>query len=150
MRVVIVGLGATDRAIAHSLLRRCDVQVVGASDKDPRHIGQDLGSLLGNATANVTVVEHHESLPPADLAVVATTSDLNQVAQILVPLLERSYNVLSICEELAYPWKSHPELAGRLDRVAPCAGRNLARQRRQSGHRDGHPASPTHRAYPKG
>ncbi|MFF8571696.1 hypothetical protein ACF07W_20260 [Streptomyces sp. NPDC015140] len=61
-------------------------------------------------------------LPAADLAIVATTSDLHRVAGTLLPLLERSYKVLSISEELAYPWQSHPGLARRLDDTAKAHG----------------------------
>ena len=117
-QIVVVGLGATGRAMASSLMQRTDVEIVGAADKDPRSVGQDLGVLLGGPVTGVAVVSDPAELPPADLAVVATTSDLNQVADTLLPLLERSYNILSICEELAYPWRSHPQLARRLDETA--------------------------------
>ncbi|MFJ3660077.1 dihydrodipicolinate reductase [Streptomyces sp. NPDC090119] len=117
-----MGLGATGRAIASSLLERTDVDIVGAVDRDPRVVGQDLGVVLGGAPNGVVVVSDLADLPAADLAVVATTSDLNQVVGTLLPLLERSYNVLSICEELAHPWRSHPELARRLDDTAKAHG----------------------------
>ncbi|MER8062719.1 MULTISPECIES: dihydrodipicolinate reductase [unclassified Streptomyces] len=121
-QTVVVGLGATGRAIASSLLERTDVDIVGAVDRDPGVVGQDLGVVLGGAPNGVVVVGDLADLPAADLAVVATTSDLNQVAGILLPLLERSYNVLSICEELAHPWRSHPDLARRLDDTAKAHG----------------------------
>lgn len=122
IHVIIVGLGATGRAMATSLMRRADVEVVGASDRDPSVVGQDLGVLLGGAPTGVIVAADPANLPPADLAVVATISDLDRVAETLVPLLERSYNVLSICEELAYPWRSHPDVARRLDETAKAHG----------------------------
>ncbi|CCH78523.1 conserved hypothetical protein [Nostocoides japonicum T1-X7] len=121
-QVVVIGLGATGRAIATSLLQRIDVDVVGAADQDPRLVGQDLGVLLGGTANGVVVTSSPTTLPAANLAVVATTSDLAQVADTLVPLLERSYNVISICEELAYPWESHPELARRLHEAATAHG----------------------------
>jgi 4-hydroxy-tetrahydrodipicolinate reductase len=117
-RIALVGLGTTGVAIGQSLLRRTDCEVVGAADKNPAHVGSDLGTLLGGVTNGVTVVETIFELPDADVAIVATTSDLKQVAETLVPLLERSINVVSICEELAYPWQSHPDVSARLDDVA--------------------------------
>jgi hypothetical protein len=108
--------------MASSLLQRTDVEVVGAADKDPRSVGQDLGVLVGGSAIGIAVVSDPGKLPAGDLAVVATTSDLNQVAQTVIPLLERSYNVLSICEELAYPWRSHPEVARHLDDTAKANG----------------------------
>jgi 4-hydroxy-tetrahydrodipicolinate reductase len=121
-RIVIVGLGATGLAMAHSLLQRTDVDIVGAADRSPAVIGADLGALAGSGEIGVTVVDDPADLPPADLAIIATTSDLNHVADTVVPLLERSYNVMSICEELAYPWSSHPEIARRLDETAKAHG----------------------------
>ncbi|MGW5455992.1 dihydrodipicolinate reductase [Nocardia sp. NPDC003979] len=120
--IVLVGLGATGLAMAESLLRRTDVRIVGAADRNPAVVGADLGTLAGLGASGVTVIDEPSSLPAADLAVVATTSDLNLVVDTLVPLLERSYNVMSICEELSYPWSSHPHLARRLDQVAKANG----------------------------
>ncbi|WP_257135960.1 dihydrodipicolinate reductase [Streptomyces sp. t99] len=98
------------------------MEIVGAADHDPRVVGQDLGVLLGGVANGVVVVSDPADLPAADLAIVATISDLRRVADVPLPLLERSYNVLSICEELAYPWQSHPDLARRLDDVAKAHG----------------------------
>ncbi len=117
-----MGLGATGRAVASSLLQRADVEIVGAVDQDARVAGEDLGVLLGGVANGVVIVSDPAALPVADLAVVATVSDLHRVADTLLPLLERSYNVLSICEELAYPWQSHPDLARRLDDTAKTHG----------------------------
>ncbi|WP_409185956.1 hypothetical protein F9C11_17585 [Amycolatopsis sp. VS8301801F10] len=121
-RTVLVGLGSAGRAIASSLPQRAEVEVVGAADADPRLAGQDLGILTGRAANGISVVSDPADLPSADLAVVATASELNKVADTLVPLLERSFNVLSICEELACPWRSHPGLARMLDDAAKAHG----------------------------
>ncbi|WP_079929134.1 dihydrodipicolinate reductase [Gordonia sp. i37] len=116
--IVLVGLGATGLAMARSLLRRTDVEIIGAADRSPTALGSDLGILSGLDPVGVTVGDDPAALPAADVAIVATTSDLDQVAGTLIPLLERSYNVMSICEELSYPWSSHPDTARRLDDTA--------------------------------
>ena len=121
-RIVMVGLGATGVAMTQSLLQRADVEIVGAADRNPAVIGTDLGILAGEREIGVAIIDDPAGLPPADLAIVATTSDLNHVADTVVPLLERSYNVMSICEELAYPWSSHPEISRRLDDTATAHG----------------------------
>ncbi|WP_081876565.1 dihydrodipicolinate reductase [Nocardia rhamnosiphila] len=120
--IVMVGLGATGLAMAASLLRRTDVQIVGAADRNTAVVGADLGTLAGLGASGVTVIDEPSRLPAADLAIVATTSDLGLVVDTLVPLLERSYNVMSICEELSYPWSSHPDIARRLDETAKANG----------------------------
>lgn len=121
-RVVLVGLGATGLAMVRSLQQRTDVSIVGAADQNPAAVGADVGALAGGLDIGVPVAADAADLPPADLAIVATTSDLNSVADTLVPLLERSYNVMSICEELAYPWLSHPDVARQLHATALANG----------------------------
>ncbi|MDH6198561.1 hypothetical protein M2272_005220 [Mycobacterium frederiksbergense] len=118
IRVALVGLGATGQAIGSSMSRRMDCRIVGAADPRPELIGTDVGHVLGVGPLGVAVVGDTADLPDADVAIVATTSHVAQVADIAVPLLERSVNVVSICEELAYPWYSHPDVAARLDFAA--------------------------------
>lgn len=120
--IVLVGLGATGLAMAHSLLQRDDVTIVGAADRNPAVIGTDLATLAGLDGSGVIVIDDPARLRAADLAIVATTSDLNQAVNTLVPLLEKSYNVMSICEELSYPWSSHPDISRRLDETARAHG----------------------------
>lgn len=117
-RVSLVGLGATGVAIGNVLARRTDVSLQGGADPRPGLVGKDLGSVLGGQELGVTVVDSSACLPDADVAVVATSSMLDVVAETVAPLLERGINVVSICEELAYPHVSHPRLARQLDELA--------------------------------
>ncbi|PXY23143.1 dihydrodipicolinate reductase [Prauserella coralliicola] len=117
-RVALVGLGATGCAIGTLLAAREDCVLVGAVDQRPDTIGRDLSEFLGLGRLGIAVTSDLGALPATDLAVVATTSDLDRVAQTVIPLLERSINVVSICEQLAYPWESHPQIAKQLDAVA--------------------------------
>jgi hypothetical protein len=117
-RVALVGLGATGAAIGSHLLRRSDCRLVGAVDARQELAGVDLGSVICEAALGIPVVGHVGELSGVDVAVIATTSRLADVAALAMPLLQRSVNVVSICEELAYPWHSHPDLATQLDSVA--------------------------------
>jgi 4-hydroxy-tetrahydrodipicolinate reductase len=120
--VVLVGLGATGIAMAQSILRRTDLSIIGATDRNEAIVGADLGSLVGVASTGAVVGNDMAELPEADPAIVATTSDLSGVASTLMPLLERSYNVLSICEELSHPWDTHPGSAKVLGETAKAHG----------------------------
>lgn len=124
-RVALVGLGATGLAMGAALIRRTDIRLVGAADPRADLVGRDLGSVLGGDALGVSVVGSAAGLPGADVAIVATSSRLEVVAETAIPLLERGINVVSICEELAYPYLSHPELARRLDEVASRHGVTL-------------------------
>jgi 2,4-diaminopentanoate dehydrogenase len=115
-RVVLVGLGATGRAIGRSLVGRSDCRIVGAADISPTRKGANLGDVLGRDGLDVTVVSDVKDLPEADIAVVATTSFLDAIEPTLTALVQRGLNVVSICEQLGYPYESHPEVASRLDK----------------------------------
>lgn len=124
-RIVLVGLGATGIAIGQSLRLREDCKLVGATDIDPSLTGRDLGVLLGGAELGVRVAPDFEQLPTADAAIVATGSYLDALEPIVTSLLEAGVNVLSICEQLGYPFITHPDIAHRLDRAARHNGVSL-------------------------
>ncbi len=60
-----------------------------------------------------------------DVAVVATTSLLTELAPTALALLASGISVVSICEELSCPYESHPDLARQLDRAARDSGATL-------------------------
>jgi len=51
----------------------------------------------------------------ADVVVHATSSYLKDVYPQIAPIAEYGVNVISTCEELSYPFVTHPELAKKLD-----------------------------------
>ncbi len=118
--IALVGLGATGVAIGRALRERSDCRLVAAADLDPAHRGADLGAVLGGAPLGVPIVTDLSEAAGAgiDVAVVATTSLLEALAPLVLPMLEAGINVVSICEELGYPEVTHPALAAELDRVA--------------------------------
>jgi 2,4-diaminopentanoate dehydrogenase len=125
MRTVIVGIGQ----IAASLVACARAQghtIVGAVDTDPAKAGLDVGELLGLSTEGVVVVQAIEEVAAqADVAIVATSSSVECAAPALRACMQRGWNVVSTCEELAYPWRNHPVLAGELDAEAIAAGVTL-------------------------
>jgi 4-hydroxy-tetrahydrodipicolinate reductase len=117
IRIAVVGLGATGLAIAEALAPREDCVLVGAVDICPDFAATDLASLVAGAPA-VSIASTVEALPDADVAVVATSSWIDGVEPVLVALVSRGMNVVSICEELRDPELRHPEIVARLDTVA--------------------------------
>lgn len=124
-RVVLIGLDDIGVAIGQALERRTDCQLVAAIDPDPARTGRDLGAVLGRVDLGVIVgrdVADLASYLKADVAVVTTRPFLGQLEPTVVELLDRGLNVVSVCEELAYPQVSHPAIASRLDRLAKARG----------------------------
>lgn len=122
IRVILYGLGGSGADVARLLLDRRDVEIVGAIDTHPARIGKDLGEAVG-AGRNVGVTVAYDPaavLVPIEADVVVHTTDLGLTAafQQILQAVESRKNVVSNCEELAFPWVRYPELAERLDERA--------------------------------
>ena len=122
IRVVQMGLGAVGCGIAQTALGRSQLQVVGAIDVDPAKVGRDLGEILGTdeslgipVTASLRDVLDSQSV---DVVLQATGSHIPDVADQLKEIAAAGCNVVSTCEELAYPWLRHPALAREIDAKA--------------------------------
>jgi len=117
-RCIVFGLGPIGAGIAQVALERGHA-IVGAVDIDPQKAGRPLSALVEGAGA----LPIQRTVDPllnagADVVLHSTQSHLVQVMPQLVPLLDAGLNVISTCEELAYPWRHHPEEAALLDRMA--------------------------------
>jgi 4-hydroxy-tetrahydrodipicolinate reductase len=104
------------------LARRPDVQIVAALDTDPLKVGRDLGDIVGlGRDLRVAVSWDPELLASsvqADVVVHATSPHLSITSPQLLDLLAGGKRVISACDELVYPWTSHPDMASRLDATA--------------------------------
>ncbi len=121
IRVIQYGVGPIGAGIVRLMLQKPEIQIIGAIDLDPDKIGKDLGRIAG-AERDLGVVirgEARDVLRAGAHVVVHTTSSyLTQVSDQLQGCLQAGSNVVSTCEELAYPFRKHPELAQQLDRTA--------------------------------
>ncbi|MCP2319320.1 4-hydroxy-tetrahydrodipicolinate reductase [Nocardia amikacinitolerans] len=116
--VAIIGLGAVGREAARTLLERDRRSVTAAVDRDPALAGRDLGDLLGAGHLGVPISGDLAAAAGSRTALVATTSALAELAPIVTALAASGVHVVSICEELSFPWGAHPELSRRIDQVA--------------------------------
>lgn len=125
LRVLQMGLGPIGLATAARARREAGMELVGVVDRDPALVGRDLGGLLGGADLGLRVEADVEAAIDAvrpDVVLHATGSFLEEVAPELRAIVGRGASVVSTCEELAYPFYRHPELARELDDAARTAG----------------------------
>jgi 4-hydroxy-tetrahydrodipicolinate reductase len=125
LRVVQMGLGPIGRAVAARARSEPGIELVGAVDADSGLVGTDLGGLLGGEPLDLEIAPDVGPVIEAtgpDLVLHATGSFLEDVAPQLLSILGHGVGVVSTCEELAYPFYRHPELARKLDRAAWGAG----------------------------
>ena len=120
--VVIVGLGNIGQSVARLIHQRDHLSLVGGVDIEPDLSGRDLGDVLGLATPLGCEVSNDlagslRQLSP-DVAVICTSSTLNDVAHQLRVCIREGVDVVSTCEELAYKSSSNGQLWESLDAEA--------------------------------
>lgn len=121
IRVVQYGVGPIGTGMVRLMLEKPEIQIVGAIDIDPEKIGKDLGQFVGaGRDLGIPISDDATNVLRAGAHVVvhSTSSYLAQVADQLVTCLRAQMHVVSTCEELAYPFRKHPDLSSKLDRVA--------------------------------
>lgn len=121
MRAILVGCGPIGCRVAAMAAGRPDIELVGAVDVDPGKLGRDVGELGNSESLGVSVSDDAADLvskTKPDVAFHATGSSFRAVYPQIAGLLEAGVNVVSTCEELSYPYRREPGLAGELDRLA--------------------------------
>ncbi len=122
IRAVQYGVGPIGAAIVRLLREKQAVEIIGAIDTDPAKAGRDLGELVGaeDAPWGVTISADAGSVlsEAADIVIHSTSSYLPDVMDQLLACLAAESCVISTCEELAYPYRKHPELTAMLDAMA--------------------------------
>lgn len=120
LRVLQCGLGPIGLGVTREIAARRDLALVGAVD--PAHAGADLGLLAGlPGPLKIPVFADPAGLlerVKADVAVVTTTSKIGELVGQIRPLIAAGLSVVSSCEELAYPFHTHPAAARELDELA--------------------------------
>lgn len=122
IRFVQFGVGAIGAEVVRLALEDGRLEPVGAIDLDPEKAGRDLGRVAGlDCDLGIVVREDAAAAlreTEAEVVVHSTGSRLDAVYSQLRQALEAGRHVISTCEELAFPWARHPELARALDRQA--------------------------------
>jgi hypothetical protein len=116
------GVGPIGASIVCLMRQKTSLEIIGAIDKDPAKAGRDLGEVVGASDApwGVTISTEAEAMldRPVDVVVHTTGSYLEHVKDQLFQCLSAGCCIVSTCEELAYPFRKHPELSARLDSAA--------------------------------
>lgn len=118
VKVALYGIGAIGIAVARAALGRRSLEVVGALDRDPHKVGRDLGELIGGGRTGIAVTDRSDALAGAEVVVHTTGSSFQAVYSQLAEIVEAGANVVSSCEELAFPYLQNPDLSGELNGLA--------------------------------
>jgi hypothetical protein len=126
IRAIQYGIGPIGASILKLLREKTAVDIIGAIDHDPAKIGKDVGEVIGASDAPWGVKVSGDARgvleQSADVVMHTTSSSLENVMNQLLMCLDVGSCVVSTCEELAYPYRTYPELAAKLDTAAKESG----------------------------
>ncbi|MFW9834880.1 MAG: dihydrodipicolinate reductase [Candidatus Thorarchaeota archaeon] len=128
-RVIQIGFGSLGRHITSSILSRENLELVSIVDANPDLVGKPIDELLqDNIESNISLTDDLQTVlktVPADVAIVATSSSLEAVSLTIESCLDSGLDVISICEELSFPYRKKPELADKLNQFALKKGKTV-------------------------
>jgi hypothetical protein len=122
IRTIHYGLGSIGSGMARLAAQRANLEIVGGIDVDEQKVGRDMGEVIGlDEPLGLTVSSDPVDLfsrTKAHVVLHSTGSYVEQVRPQLLEIIEAGLNVVSTCEELAYPQAQYPALAEELDALA--------------------------------
>ncbi len=131
LRVVLWGLGAMGRLAARMILADPGLRLVGAvSRRVEAGKDVDVAELAGlhkptGVFASRTIEAAASRAGGADIVLHATSSFVKEVAPEIEACLDNELDVVTIAEEMSYPWASSPSEGRRLDELARSSGHTI-------------------------
>ena len=122
LRVLQYGLGAMGTEMAKIILQKKDLELVGAIVNRPEKSGKDVGELIGlNKKVGIRASNDVKSVCrqcDPDVMIHAAVSYVPQVWEQIKPAVENGMNVVTIAEEMGYPFVKYPSLTKKMDSAA--------------------------------
>jgi 4-hydroxy-tetrahydrodipicolinate reductase len=120
--VIQVGLGPMGKIITILLEKRKNINLKGVIDINPQFIGKNLSEILEfNVKSDLIIEADLDSVLTTgkiDAVIIATSSSLDKVAPLIYKAANSGCNIISICEELSYPFQYYPKLSEEFDALA--------------------------------
>jgi 4-hydroxy-tetrahydrodipicolinate reductase len=120
--VLQVGFGPMGQLVTKLLIKRKNIKLVGVVDIDPAFVGKNLDELLKDEK-KVPRLEIMNEIEPflkkkIDVIIIATSSFFEKIAPMIKEAVKSKFNVITMCEQLSYPWDFYPELSDEIDALA--------------------------------
>lgn len=122
LHAALIGAGPLGINIYRHALKRQDIIISQVIDIDPSLKGKDMGVHAGLEATGVIIAEALGTESKADVAILATVSDLPRIGPQLLSLINAGLSVVSTCEELFYPFDSSAEWSQTIDLAAKDKG----------------------------
>ncbi|MFX1318246.1 MAG: hypothetical protein ACFE9D_07665 [Promethearchaeota archaeon] len=131
-RVIQIGFGTLGRSIAKAIIQRENLHLDAVVDIDPNLKGKPLADLLEREISSSLkirddlqqVLLEFKNNPP-DVAIVSTSSSLEKVVPTIQDCLNAGMDVLSLCEELSFPYEKNPEISKKVHEMGLKAKKSI-------------------------
>jgi 4-hydroxy-tetrahydrodipicolinate reductase len=120
LKVVQIGIGPLGQKVTRFALARTNMEIIAAVDPALDKVGRDLGKVCRSKPMGITICEDLGSAlkgKKADVAVLTTVSTLKEIEKQIKEIAKAKLNIVSTCEELSFPWQTHPRIARRIDKT---------------------------------
>ena len=122
LKAVQFGCGPIGCSVTRYACQRADIEVVGAIDIDKNLVGRDLGEVAGTGNKiGVSILDDADAIlsqTRPDVVFLTTTSSLKDVYPQVEKCVAAGANVVSTCEEMAYPYRKEPQISAEIDKMA--------------------------------
>ena len=121
IKIIQYGVGPVGAEIVKYAFRKQGIKIAGAVDIDPAKVGKDLGEFTIGKKIGVSITDdasHLLARTKPDVVLHSTGSYLKDVKPQLLELVKAGADIISTCEELAYPYLKNPTIAKELDAKA--------------------------------
>jgi len=122
LKAVQFGCGPIGCSVTRYACQRADIEVVGAIDIDTNLVGRDLGEVAGTGNKiGVSILDDADAIlsqTRPDVVFLTTTSSLKDVYPQVEKCVAAGANVVSTCEEMAYPYRKEPQISAEIDKIA--------------------------------
>ena len=122
LKAVQFGCGPIGCSVTRYACQRADIEVVGAIDIDKNLVGRDLGEVAGTGNKiGVSILDDADAIlsqTRPDVVFLTTTSSLKDVYPQVEKCVAAGANVVSTCEEMAYPYRKEPQISAEIDKIA--------------------------------
>jgi hypothetical protein len=107
IKVVQYGVGPIGAELVRYAPRKEGIKIVGAIDIDKKEVGKDSGELTTGKNLGISVTDQVDRLlarTKPDVVLHSTGSYLKDVRPQLLKIINAGVDLISTCEELAYPF----------------------------------------------
>lgn len=120
-KVIQVGFGPMGQLVTKLLLKRKNIDLVGVIDIAKEFQEKKISDFLGSdIESNLIITSDLERVltKDIDVVIIATSSFFEKIAPLILEIVGVGVNVISLCEQLSYPYNFHPELSKKVNKAA--------------------------------